>query len=180
MLRRNNRFASNRFLPGGKNKSAGQKWDLRPHSIFRSRSVKRSAGQKSAGVCRVFIFKDTGVQPHLSVGLISVRQKGGLPGPPRNPLSRWQKIAWSKIGWSRSRHVDRPVARGPLSRAARRRCRRVAAPLRRQSVPSRTARPWPPARPPAHCGPQRPAQHRRLCALTVSRLSPFSFLKKCA
>jgi len=23
-------------------------------------------------------FKDTGVQPHLSVGLISVRQKGGL------------------------------------------------------------------------------------------------------
>jgi len=33
-------------------------------------------------VCRVFIFKDTGVQPHLSVGLISVRQKGGLPGPP--------------------------------------------------------------------------------------------------
>ena len=34
-------------------------------------------------MCRVFIFKDTGVQPHLSVGLISVRQKGGLPGPPR-------------------------------------------------------------------------------------------------
>jgi hypothetical protein len=36
-------------------------------------------------VCRVFIFKDTGVQPHLSVGLISVRpgQKGGLPGPGR-------------------------------------------------------------------------------------------------
>jgi len=35
-------------------------------------------------VCRVFIFKDTGVQPHLSVA--SVRQKGGLPGtPPRNP-----------------------------------------------------------------------------------------------
>ena len=33
-------------------------------------------------VCRVFIFKDTGVQPHLSVGLTSVRQKGGLPGPP--------------------------------------------------------------------------------------------------
>ena len=33
-------------------------------------------------VCRVFILKDTGVQPHLSVGLISVRQKGGLPGPP--------------------------------------------------------------------------------------------------
>ena len=40
-------------------------------------------------VCRVFIFKDTGVQPHLSVGLISVPQKGGLPGPPpRNPPSR--------------------------------------------------------------------------------------------
>jgi hypothetical protein len=40
-------------------------------------------------VCRVFIFKDTGVRPHLSVGLISVRQKGGLPGPPtRNPPSR--------------------------------------------------------------------------------------------
>ena len=35
-----------------------------------------------SGVCRVFIFKDTGVQPHLSVGLTSVRQKGGLPGPP--------------------------------------------------------------------------------------------------
>ena len=29
-----------------------------------------------------FFFKDTGVQPHLSVGLTSVRQKGGLPGPP--------------------------------------------------------------------------------------------------
>ena len=27
-------------------------------------------------------FKDTGVQPHLSVGLTSVRQKGGLPGLP--------------------------------------------------------------------------------------------------
>jgi len=40
-------------------------------------------------VCRVFIFKDTGVQPHLSVGLISVRQKGGQPGPPpRNPRPR--------------------------------------------------------------------------------------------
>ena len=40
-------------------------------------------------VCRVFIFKDTGVQPHLSVGLTSVRQKGGLPGPPpRNPRPR--------------------------------------------------------------------------------------------
>ena len=45
-------------------------------------------------VCRVFIFKDTGVQPHLSVGLTSVRQKGynkgGLPGPgpPRDPRSR--------------------------------------------------------------------------------------------
>ena len=40
-------------------------------------------------MCRVFIFKDTGVRPHLSVGLISVRQKGGLPGPPpRNPRSR--------------------------------------------------------------------------------------------
>ena len=30
----------------------------------------------------MFIFKDTGVQHQLSVGLISVRQKGGLPGPP--------------------------------------------------------------------------------------------------
>ena len=27
-------------------------------------------------VCRVFIFKDTGVQPHLSVGLISVSRSG--------------------------------------------------------------------------------------------------------
>ena len=34
----------------------------------------------------MFIFKDTGVQPHLSVELTSVRQTGGLPGtPPRNP-----------------------------------------------------------------------------------------------
>ena len=33
-------------------------------------------------MCRVFIFKDTGVRPHLSVGLTSVRQKGGrLPRP---------------------------------------------------------------------------------------------------
>ena len=37
----------------------------------------------------MFIFKDTGVLPRLSVGLISVRQKGGLPGtPPRNPPPR--------------------------------------------------------------------------------------------
>ena len=34
---------------------------------------------------RVFILKDTGVQP-LS-GLFSVRQKGGLPAPPPPPLS---------------------------------------------------------------------------------------------
>ena len=33
-------------------------------------------------------FSGHRVQPHLSVGLISVRQKGGLPGPPpRNPPS---------------------------------------------------------------------------------------------
>ena len=37
-------------------------------------------------VCQVFIFKDAGVQPHLSVGLISVRQKGGPPGPPPPPV----------------------------------------------------------------------------------------------
>jgi len=35
--------------------------------------------ERKLSVCRVFIFKDTGVQPHLSVGLTSVRQKGGLP-----------------------------------------------------------------------------------------------------
>ena len=34
-------------------------------------------------------FSGHRVQPHLSAGLISVRQKGGLPGPPpRNPPSR--------------------------------------------------------------------------------------------
>jgi hypothetical protein len=34
-------------------------------------------------------FEGHRVQPHLSVGLTSVRQKGGLPGPPpRNPRPR--------------------------------------------------------------------------------------------
>ena len=59
----------------------------RPHGPQSSRGVRAGARRPalpadSARVCRVFIFKDTGVQPHLSVGLISVRQKGGLPGPP--------------------------------------------------------------------------------------------------
>ena len=43
---------------------------------------RRGRDSPQDSVCRVFIFKDTGVRPHLSVGLISVRQKGGLPGPP--------------------------------------------------------------------------------------------------
>ena len=46
----------------------------------------------------MFIFKDTGVLPRLSVGLISVRQKGGLPGtPPRNPPPRGPN-AWKHFG----------------------------------------------------------------------------------
>ena len=49
-------------------------------------------------VCRVFIFKDTGVRPHLSVGLISVRQKGGLPGtPPRNTPPRIPRCPGAKV-----------------------------------------------------------------------------------
>ena len=50
--------------------------------IFHGHSIATSSPITTVCVCRVFIFKDTGVQPHLSVGLISVRQKGGLPGPP--------------------------------------------------------------------------------------------------
>ena len=45
-------------------------------------SLLQDLVQSCVCVCRVFIFKDTWVLPHLSVGLISVRQKGGLPGPP--------------------------------------------------------------------------------------------------
>ena len=50
---------------------------------------EQSEGLHQNHVECLFFFKDTGVQPHLSVGLTSVRQKGGLPGPrPRNPLLR--------------------------------------------------------------------------------------------
>ena len=78
------------------------------------------------GVCRVFIFKDTGVQPHLSVGLISVRQKGGLPGPPpRNPRPRIPRrpgalckalMPGSSSGPNVSRHWGPPQACTACSR----------------------------------------------------------------
>jgi hypothetical protein len=48
-------------------------------------------------VCRVFIFKDTGVQPHLSVGLSSnQRAPKGRPTrtPPRNPRPRTSRQAF--------------------------------------------------------------------------------------
>jgi hypothetical protein len=45
------------------------------------RTIEAFESPDPTSVCvECLFFKDTGVQPHLSVGLISVRQKGGLPG----------------------------------------------------------------------------------------------------
>ena len=64
-------------------------------------------------MCRVFIFKDTGVQPYLSVGLTSVRQKGGLPGPPpvipvpESLAAQGPYVRLSRPGLARARNVSR-------------------------------------------------------------------------
>jgi len=95
-----------------------------------------SVRQVCVCVCRVFIFKDTGVRPHLSVGLISVRQKGGLPGPPpRNPRSVTLTSLYRYCSGCFCAETAKKEKRNGEAHPRRGECRRVARALGRVQAP---------------------------------------------